>query len=887
MHAAPRVSTSASALALLVVLSVLGFVPSAVHAGTPPPNILFIVMDDVGIDQMRAFGFGGQTPPPTPSIDKIAGTGIRFSNTWSMPACSPSRSVFFNGRFPLRTNVLGALGADDLANSQVSPFEMTAPKLLKMRGYQSALFGKFHLGLQAHNPYGYGMPQSLGWDYFSGWLDDTGDPPSIDTTAGGVAPIGTWPCGFVPGAGDRSPSNPDQSGADTGACYAADNICRDVMTSGGIPPGRACRDSGGIFDPGNACQNPRPANIDFFRPSGHYVSPLIINREDGTVETVPYTDIRARTFRGSVPVDEAIEWITRQPADTPWMATVTFASVHTPLMQPPPALLASGAAATSGLDCANVVAQRILANQMLEAVDTEIGRLLVATGLARRNPLGGLDYAPGDTNTMVIIVGDNGSLGSTVKAPFDTGRAKGTAYQTGVWVPLIVAGPLVNQPDREVKHMVNIADLYQLFGEIAGIDVPASVPRPVDSAALLPYLVNPAQTSIREWNFTQVGTNLQAGGSINGPCVFPSTCSQIPVSKSVCEDNGGVWWGAGSTVQGLPPEGLKLCCEVNTWITQHPEAGGAPTSIQPLSSIGIRNDRYKIVRNSTQLSDAAYTACVPTTTYEFYAIDEAAPSPQLDRADLDLMKLPSLTTEQQANYNALSAQLDKILTPQAACPGDGNMDGKVDQRDVADWNTFSVLAQGTSSWYDVNLDGATDQKDLAIIQYNLGADCQTLCTGCLGTAPGSGWVCVRGGWVPPDHPAAAACLVPGPPPPSAGGATCSGCAGAAPASGWVCVNGGWVPPNHPAAAPCLVPGSPPPPPTPGGSATCGGCTGAAPGSGWICVNGGWVPPDHPAAVPCLPRRQPGRFVWMPERTSQNPLGLIQKLSRHVPLGWMY
>ena len=48
-------------------------------------------------------------------------------------------------------------------------------------------------------------------------------------------------------------------------------------------------------------------------------------------------------------------------------------------------------------------------NQMIEALDTEVGRLLVATGLARRNAQGGLDYVPGDTDTMVIIVGDNGS----------------------------------------------------------------------------------------------------------------------------------------------------------------------------------------------------------------------------------------------------------------------------------------------------------------------------------------------------------------------------------------------------------------------------------------------------------------------------------------------
>jgi hypothetical protein len=90
---------------------------------------------------------------------------------------------------------------------------------------------------------------------------------------------------------------------------------------------------------------------------------------------------------------------------------------------------------------------------------------------------------------MLIIAGDNGSLGTTVKAPFDASRSKGTAYQTGVWVPLIVAGPLVNQGGRVVSQMVNFADFFALFAEIAGVeDVQAAVPRQIDAVSMLPYL---------------------------------------------------------------------------------------------------------------------------------------------------------------------------------------------------------------------------------------------------------------------------------------------------------------------------------------------------------------------------------------------------------------
>ena len=54
--------------------------------------------------------------------------------------------------------------------SRSIPNEMTVPQLLKQRGYKSALFGKFHVGIQSNNPYGYGMVRALGWDYFeAGW----------------------------------------------------------------------------------------------------------------------------------------------------------------------------------------------------------------------------------------------------------------------------------------------------------------------------------------------------------------------------------------------------------------------------------------------------------------------------------------------------------------------------------------------------------------------------------------------------------------------------------------------------------------------------------------------------------------------------------------------
>lgn len=64
-----------------------------------------------------------------------------------------------------------------------------------------------------------------------------------------------------------------------------------------------------------------------------------------------------------------------------------------------------------------------------------------------------------------------------------------------------------------------------------------------------------------------------------------------------------------------------------------------------------------------------------------------------------------------------------------------------------------------------------------------------------------------------------------------------------PGQNWLCVSGGWVPPDHPSAG--GGPGLPAPPVPPPSAPTA--CLGAAPATGWVCVNGGWVPPDHPLA----------------------------------------
>ncbi|MCC2596701.1 sulfatase-like hydrolase/transferase [Pusillimonas sp. MFBS29] len=691
------------------------------------PNILLVIMDDVGIDQMKVFGYGGQTWPMMPNIDAVAHAGVRFRNTWSMPECSPGRASMFVGRYPVRTGIHQAIGPRDLATSQLSPYDVTAPKLLKRAGYESAMFGKFHLAGPDNNEAEFSTPSVLGWDYFYGWVD--GLPGSIDRTVGGYDKAGTHVCGFIPGE--------KAGGAETGACYQPDGSCK-VLSRTDLSqdtPGMQCVDSGGILVPNDTCGAP-PSYLDFNIQNAYYVSPLVIN-DNGQAEVVSLSDPRARGYRTTIETDAAIEWINSRPANQAWMATVSYSAAHTPWQQPPKRLIPLAPHDMSpldGLTCSpegapGTLHTRIIQDRMTEALDTEFGRLLVETGMAKYKEDGSLDYDPKATNTVIVIVGDNGSLGTAVKLPFDPTRAKGTAYQTGVWDPLIIAGPQVAEPDREVGHMVNTVDLFQFFGELAGLDAHQEVPHVIDSVGILPYLVNPSQASLRTINFAMGGLNEQANGGRNGPCVVGTSCTAIPTSKTVCEDNLGVYWGAGyddpSVVPTVPAgAGYETCADVN-------EARYKATPQQshlglvPESTVAIRNELYKLVVNTSVDYDPASDSHREIVSEELYQINQAAPVPLLDTEDRNL--LPSSDPQVEAIRQDLRAKLDDMLASSPDCPGDGNLDGVVNAQDVENWRKIAQ-EWGLSSVYDFLTpeyrDGITDHNDGAVIQANLNKTCE-------------------------------------------------------------------------------------------------------------------------------------------------------------------
>ena len=717
-------------------VSVSGAAGQPAASGKPtPPNILFIIMDDVGIDQMQIFGYGGGTPPLTPNINAIARAGVRFRNVWAMPECSPSRAIFFEGRYPLRTNVFSAILSDDLANSQVSPFEVTTPQILRMKKYTSGLFGKFHLAGPDNNEFTNMTPHVLGWDYFDGFLE--GAPHPIDTTLGGqpdtTDSMGNplYTCGFIPNKA-HDPAN----GADFGACVQPSGACTKLTKSATVEtPGFTCLQQGGIFVKNQACSTAIKENLLFSNDNAYYVWNRVINNPDGSVFTET-----ARGYVSDATEKAAADWINQQSkTKNPWMSTVSFANAHTPYQQPPQSLLPSPTPDTTGFACignstANEIATRVISNQMIEAMDTEIGNLMVSTSLAGRKPDGSLDYHPENTNTVVIIIGDNGTFAPGVKVPFDSNRAKGYVYQTGVWVPLIVSGPMVASPDREVTSMVNIADLFELFGEIAGIDVHKVVPKShiLDSQSMLPYLTNPTQPSIRTTSFTQTGNNFhQPPGP--APCVVqltsPNTCVQLFNTKQLCNFEGGLWYGP-------DPDGgtsYSTCCDVKRAVY---DPKNMPMDTLPVTQAATRNDNFKLVTKQVEIcAMAPSTEDTVQPQNEFYQINEDVPVPAIDKDGTALCEgaaCPAgLTSEETEIYNQLTSSMNATLASEPACPGDGNEDKVVNGQDISNWKFFSthgVVVDGqppnTSSWYDFNpIDGKTDQQDLNVILEHLGAHC--------------------------------------------------------------------------------------------------------------------------------------------------------------------
>ncbi len=129
-----------------------------------PPNVIFILADDLGWGDLSCYG---RPDYATPNLDRLASEGVRLTNAYSASAvCTPTRCGFITGRYPARLKI-GLIEPLPATNREVGldPGHPTIASLLKSSGYETALIGKWHLGFRPE----WG-PNAHGFDEFFGVL---------------------------------------------------------------------------------------------------------------------------------------------------------------------------------------------------------------------------------------------------------------------------------------------------------------------------------------------------------------------------------------------------------------------------------------------------------------------------------------------------------------------------------------------------------------------------------------------------------------------------------------------------------------------------------------------------------------------------------------------
>ncbi len=147
---------------LIIWLITIGFsslLGTACEKEEAPPNIIFILADDMGYSQV---GCNGSDYYQTPHIDNLANEGMRFTNAYAAcPVCSPTRASIMTGKYPARLHLTNFIPG---GNRESSPLkepdwqkflpleEITVAELLKEKGYSTAIFGKWHLSIEKTPP---------------------------------------------------------------------------------------------------------------------------------------------------------------------------------------------------------------------------------------------------------------------------------------------------------------------------------------------------------------------------------------------------------------------------------------------------------------------------------------------------------------------------------------------------------------------------------------------------------------------------------------------------------------------------------------------------------------------------------------------------------------
>lgn len=125
------------------------------------PNIVLILADNLGWGELGCYGGGSLRGAPTPRIDALATTGMKFLNFNVESDCVPTRSALMTGRHPVRTGAIQSIPAG--LPQGIVPWEVTMAEVLSEAGYATAMYGKWHLGDKAGR-----YPHDKGFDEWYG-----------------------------------------------------------------------------------------------------------------------------------------------------------------------------------------------------------------------------------------------------------------------------------------------------------------------------------------------------------------------------------------------------------------------------------------------------------------------------------------------------------------------------------------------------------------------------------------------------------------------------------------------------------------------------------------------------------------------------------------------
>lgn len=201
------------------------------------------------------------------------------------------------------------------------------------------------------------------------------------------------------------------------------------------------------------------------------------------------------TYHTTKVTDLAIQWV-KQQVDNPWFLWLAYVAPHSPFHVPPNELLSQP---LSGNDDDIEANKRKYYLAAIEAMDTEIGRLLDSLSDETRD------------NTLIIFIGDNG----TPKAVLDTAvfrkpHSKGTLYEGGIRVPMVVSGKGVDRKQETESALINTVDFYPTILELASLPIPSDI----NGKSFHSLLSDAVAAPPREYNYSEFISDTTSGWAV-------------------------------------------------------------------------------------------------------------------------------------------------------------------------------------------------------------------------------------------------------------------------------------------------------------------------------------------------------------------------------------